>query len=605
MDKSTYNTIAPSIPQQPGVYKYFDEDGIILYVGKAKNLRKRVTSYFNKDLPNYKTRKLVEKIHKIEFTIVDSEQDAFLLESSLIKHYQPMYNIELKDDKSYPYIVIKKEEYPRIFLTRRIIKDGSTYLGPFTSVGKVRELLEVIRQSLPIRTCKLALTETAINKGAFKSCLEYQIGNCKAPCINKQTREDYNWYVAQIKDILKGKLGEIKKQYIAEIKAHAEVLEFEKANIVKQKLEFLQQYTSRSVIVNTTIDNIDICTIHSDEEVAMVNYMAVFNGTIVHSKTVEIYKKLNESDEEILEHAILELRQQFNSTATEVVCDLELDLGEFITVVNPKLGDKKKLIALSQQNAIYFYEEMRRQKTLMLKQSGAYSTTVLAEIKEYLHLKDLPTHIECFDNSNFQGSYPVAAMVCFKDGQPFKKQYRHFHIKTVEGINDFASMSEIVFRRYSRVLMEKQPLPNLIIIDGGKGQLGAALDSLRKLNLLGKVAIVGLAKNIEELFFPGDKESIKLPYNSEALKLITNIRDEVHRFGITFHRNVRSKGVIKNELEDIKGIGESTAMQLLQTFKSVKKIKALTQREIAGVVGTAKARIVFEGLHKSNQQESL
>ncbi len=600
MTKETFATIAPSIPHQPGVYKYFDEEGTILYIGKAKDLKKRVSSYFIKDQPYFKTKKLVEKICKIEFTIVPNEKDAFLLESSLIKHFKPMYNIELKDDKSYPHIVIKKEEYPRIFFTRRVIKDGSTYLGPYTSVGKVRELLEVIKQSLPIRSCSLPLTQATINKGAYKACLEYQIGNCKAPCVNYQTKEEYNWYVAQIKEILKGKLGGIKKQYLEEMKGLAENLEFEKANLIKQKVQFLEEFTSRSVIVNTSIDNIDVCTIHSDEEKAMVNYMAVFNGTIVHSKTVQVAKKLDESDEEILALTINELRIQFNSTAEEIVCTLPINLGPDILITIPKGGDKKKLIELSQQNAIYFYDEMRRQKTFMLKETGQFKEQVLQEVKDYLQLKEVPTHIECFDNSNFQGSYPVAAMVCFKDGLPYKKEYRHFHIKTVEGINDFASMSEIVYRRYKRTLDENKPLPQLIIIDGGKGQLGAALDSLKKLDLLGKVAIVGLAKNIEELFFPGDSESIKLPYYSEALKLITNIRDEVHRFGITFHRDTRSKGVIKNELEGIKGVGASTATILLSTFKSVKKIKALTQREIAAVVGSSKARIVYEGLHKEN-----
>jgi excinuclease ABC subunit C len=598
LTREEFNIIQPTIPHQPGVYKYFSNQDVIIYIGKAKDLRKRVSNYFAKTIVHRKTRILVEQIARIEFTIVPTEQDALLLESSLIKHFQPRYNIMLRDDKSYPHIVIKNEQYPRIFFTRRIIKDGSTYLGPYVNFIKVRELLEVIKQSLPIRTCNLPLTEDAINKGKFKACLEYHIGNCKAPCINKQSKEDYNWYVQQIKQILKGKLGDIKKVYLQEMRLLADDLQFEKANLLKEKLQFLDEYTSKSVIVSTTIDNVDVICIRSTPEQSVVNYMVVFNGTVVHSKTLVIEKQLEEDDEEILSAAIITLREQFSSTSKEIIAEQEFDItGIDACITIPKLGDKKKLLDLADQNVSYFLSEIRRQKTLMLTQSGDYAKVVLQEIKDKLRLRELPNHIECFDNSNFQGSFPVAAMVCFKNAEPFKKEYRHFHIKTVEGINDFASMTEIVYRRYKRLKEEGKPLPQLVIIDGGKGQLGAALDALKQLDLLGKMAIVGLAKNIEEIFFPGDKQSLQLPYHSEGLKLITRIRDEVHRFGITFHRDTRSKGVIKNELESIKGIGENTALLLLKKHKSVNKIKQLSQQQIAIVTGAAKAKLIFEALH--------
>ncbi len=598
MTRDFFQTIAPTIPNEPGVYKYFDEDNVIIYIGKAKNLRKRVSSYFAKMQVHRKTRALVEQIDRLEFTIVPTERDAFLLESNLIKHFKPKYNIELKDDKSYPYIVIKKEPYPRIFLTRRIIKDGSTYLGPYTSVARVRELMEIIKQSLPIRSCKLPLTDKAIAQGKFKSCLEYHIGNCKAPCVGLQSNEEYNFFVDQIKEILKGKLGGIKKQYQQEMKLHAAEMHFEKAELVKQKIVFLEQFAAKSSVVSNTIDNVDVCHYKTLEEQVVVNYMVVFNGAVVHSKTVIIKNKMEEEPEELLLFALSELRQQFASNSTEIICPIALDASPLeATAFTPKLGDKKILLDLAEKNVDYFISELRRQKVLNLKSKGTYETNVLKEIQDALRLPVLPTHIECFDNSNFQGSYPVGAMVCFKDGMPSKKDYRTFHIKTVEGINDFASMTETVGRRYKRLLEENQPLPQLLIIDGGKGQLGAALIALKELDLLNKITVVGLAKNIEELFFAGDKDSIKLPYHSEALKLITSIRDEVHRFGITFHRNLRSKGVIKNELELIDGIGNKTATDLLKQFKSVKRIKQLTKEQLIESVGLSKATIVYNGLH--------
>jgi excinuclease ABC subunit C len=592
--KEQFANISSTIPHLPGVYKYFNDEEVIIYVGKAKDLRKRVSSYFNKDHTDYKTRTLVHQIDRVEFTIVNSEQEALLLESSLIKHYQPRYNILLRDDKSYPHIVIKKEEYPRIFLTRRIIKDGSTYLGPFTSVFMVKEMLQVLRDNLPIRTCDLPLTEESIAKGKYRECLQYHMGNCKAPCINKQSKQDYNWYVQQIKEILKGKTGEIKRIYTKEMQAFAEDMQFEKAELVRQKLQFLEEYSAKSVVVSATIDNVDVVSYTSYKEDIIINFLGVLNGSIVHSKTIVARKQIDELDEDVLSYAYNALREQFGSSASEVIAPIEIVVQEGVKLILPKGGDRKKLLDLSLQNAAYFLDEMRRQKALMLKQKGTYEQEVLQELKDALRLPQLPDHIECFDNSNFQGSFPVAAMVCFKDGQPHKQEYRRFHIKTVEGINDFASMSEIVLRRYDRVLKENKPLPKLIIIDGGKGQLGAAVDSLRKLDLMGKVTVVGLAKNIEELFFPGDKDSIKLPYHSEGLKLITRVRDEVHRFGITFHRDSRSKGVVKSELNDIAGIGPSTAGDLLKKFKSVKNIKEQPLDKLTEVVGASKAKLVWD-----------
>jgi excinuclease ABC subunit C len=598
MTREAFQLIANSIPHQPGVYKYFNEDNEIIYIGKAKDLRKRVSSYFTKMQVHRKTRHLVENIDRLEFTIVPTERDAFILESNLIKHFQPKYNIELKDDKSYPYIVIKHEQYPRIFLTRRIIKDGSTYLGPYTNLKNVRELMYMIRQSLPIRSCKLPLTEATIQAGKYKSCLEYHIGNCKAPCVNLQSREEYNWYINEIKEILRGKLNGIRKKYTDEIKLHAKNLNFEKAELLRQKLVFINEFAAKSTVVSHTINNVDVININSTAAQAVVSYMVVFNGAVVHSKTAVVSKKMEETDEEILSFVLEECRTQFNSTSKEIIAPILFDLEEIeATITIPKAGDKKTLLDLCMQNVNYFMEELRRQKTLMLKDKGVYEETVLKEIKDALRLPALPSHIECFDNSNFQGSYPVAAMVCFKDGKPYKKEYRHFHIKTVEGINDFASMKEIVYRRYKRVLEEQAPIPNLIIIDGGKGQLSAAMESIKDVGLLGKVTVVGLAKNIEEIFFPGDKESKILPYHSEGLKLITRVRDEVHRFGITFHRDVRSKGVIKNELEKIKGIGDNTATDLLRKFKSVKKVKQLSLVELQQEVGTAKAKIIHNYFH--------
>lgn len=601
MTAAEFQQISHTIPLDAGIYKYYDKDGTLLYVGKAKSLRKRVSSYFVKYHDNFKTRKLVEHIHHIEFTIVDSEQDAFLLENSLIKQFQPRYNINLKDDKTYPYIVIKHEPFPRVFFTRNVIKDGSDYLGPFTSVGRVREILEVIRYNIPLRTCNLNLSDQNIKKGKFKVCLEYHLGNCKGPCEGLQTEEDYREGLAQVKNVLKGNLSPVVNLFKEQMQQYAAAMEFEKAEIMRKKITSLEDYSAKSTVVNTRMGNVDVFSIISDGNHAYVNYLRILNGTISDTKTVTLEKQLEEGDEEVLSYAIAYLRDVFKSITTEIVVPFPLEYPESsITITVPKGGDKKKLLELSEKNVNYFKEELYRKKILHLEgKSDMERKQVLYQLQADLELPVLPEHIECFDNSNFQGAYPVSACVVFKDGVASKKDYRHFNIKTVQGINDFASMKEVVYRRYSRLLAEQQPLPQLVIIDGGKGQLGSAMESIRELDLIGSMTVVGLAKNEEEIFFPGDSESIKLPFNSESLKLIRRVRDEVHRFGITFHRQKRSKGTFKNELETIKGIGEQTATQLLKTFRSVAKIKQLTEEDLAQEIGSAKAKLVWDHFHKS------
>ncbi|OMP78835.1 MULTISPECIES: excinuclease ABC subunit UvrC [unclassified Chitinophaga] len=599
MTAAEFSQISHTIPLQPGIYKYYNEGGELLYVGKAKSLRKRVSSYFAKNHDSFKTRKLVEHIHHIEFTIVGSEQDAFLLENSLIKQFQPKFNINLKDDKTYPYLVIKHESFPRVLFTRNVIKDGSEYLGPYTSVWRVKELMEVIRYNIPLRTCTLNLSPQNIAKGKYKVCLEYHLGNCKGPCEGLQTEDDYREGLSQVKNILRGNLSPILQLFRTQMQEHAMNMEFEKAEIMRKKIEKLQDYQSKSTIVNTKVGHVDVFSIISEGNHAYVNYLRVLNGTIADTKTVTLEKKLEEENEEVLAYAINYLRDAFKSVTREIIVPIEIEYPEENVIVTvPKGGDKKKLLELSEKNVNYFKEELHRKKILHLEgKSDMEKKKVLYQLQADLELVDLPTHIECFDNSNFQGAYPVSACVVFKDGVASKKDYRHFNVKTVEGINDFASMKEVVFRRYSRLLAEQQPLPQLVIIDGGKGQLGSAMESIRALDLVGSMTVVGLAKNEEEIFFPGDKDSIKLPYDSESLKLIRRVRDEVHRFGITFHRNKRSKGTFKNELEGIKGIGENTATQLLKTFRSVAKIKLLAEDDLVKEVGAAKAKLIYTYFH--------
>jgi len=596
MTKEDFSVIASSIPHQPGVYKYYDAQKELLYIGKAKDLRKRVSSYFYRSVDNRKTLILVAQIEHIEYTVTDSEHDAFLLESSLIKHYQPRYNIDLKDDKSFPYIVIKKERFPRVFFTRTVLRDGSEYIGPFTSVFAARELLDLIKENIPLRNCTLHLSEQNINRGKFKVCLEYHLGNCKGPCEAFQTEDDYNEKLQYIRHILKGNIGAVLKGLKTEMSILAANLEYEKAEIVKQKMLSLQQYQQKSTVVNPKLNNIDVVSLLSDEKVAYVNFMMLQNGAIIYANTSKIEKKIeDEEDADILSLAYAHLREKFNSVATEVIASTMIDLpNEQLILSLPKLGDKKKLLEMSLKNAHIFKDELKRKNALMLEAaSDETNKQTLKELQAALHLPALPIHIECFDNSNFQGSYPVAAMVCFRNGVSSNKEYRHFKIKTVEGIDDFASMTEIVYRRYKRLLDEEKTLPQLVIIDGGKGQLGAALKSIHQLGLGNRMTVVGLAKKEESIFFPGDKTPLQLPYDSAAHLLLRRIRDEVHRFGITFHRQLRSKGTIKNELEEIPGIGDKTATDLLTEFKSVKKIKTLTERELTRVIGASKARVVW------------
>jgi excinuclease ABC subunit C len=604
MTASEFQQIAHTIPHQPGIYKYYDLEGTLLYVGKAKSLRKRVGSYFSKTFTTYKTHELVQRIVTIQFTIVDSEQDAFLLENSLIKEYQPKYNINLKDDKTYPYIVVKKEPFPRIFLTRYKYNDGSEYLGPFTSAGKVRELIDFIKQYIPLRTCKLPLTDNNIQKGKFKVCLEYHLGNCKGPCEGLQDSTDYNEGLQQVRNMLKGNLGAVTQHFSKEMQAAAAEMQFEKAALIKKKIEHLEGYSAKSVIVSKHLQNLDVFSLVREAQWAYVNYLMVQNGTIVQTHTVPLETKLEESDEEVLCFAIANLRTSFNSLSRELILPFEIDYPEpEIQITVPKAGDKKKLLELSEKNVQYFKESLHRKQLLHLEgKTDIEQKQVLYQLQEMLQLQKVPIHIECFDNSNFQGSYPVSAMVCFKNGMPSKADYRHYNVKTVEGINDFATMTEVVYRRYKRVLDESLPIPQLIIIDGGKGQLGAAMQSIHQLGLHGKTTVVGLAKNIEELFFPGDSESIKLPWDSDSLKLVRRIRDEVHHFGITFHRNKRSKGTLSNELETIKGIGKQTADQLLKTFRSIKNVKEQDLETLAKAIGVQKAGLVHAHFHTIENQ---
>src|SRR5258706_4366973 len=589
-----FQHIVATMPAEPGIYKYFDASNELLYVGKAKDLRKRVSSYFTKTFTSYKTHELVQRIARIDFTIVNSEQDAFLLENSLIKQYQPRFNINLKDDKSYPFIIIKNEPFPRVFLTRKKINDGSEYLGPFTSVKKVRELMGFIRQTIPLRNCSLNLTENNITKGKFKVCLEYHLGNCEGPCEGLQTNEDYQENLDQLKNLLKGNLAPVIRHFKEEMKRQVISLQFEKAEISKKKIDFLENYQARSVVANAKAGNMDVFSIVKDKNIAYVNYLMVRNGTIVQTQTNKVETHLDEPAEEILSFSVAQLRDSFNSEVTEIVVPFPVEYPQpEVTITIPRGGDKKKLLELSEKNVNYFIEELKHKERLRTGEKKTSNQQLLEQLQHDLQLPALPVHIECFDNSNFQGSYPVSAMVCFKNAEPSKKDYRHFNVKTVHGINDFATMKEVVFRRYRRLLEENIPFPQLVIIDGGKGQLSAAIEAMQELNVEGKTTLVGLAKNEEEIFFSGDKESLKLPYNSDSLKLIRRIRNEVHRFGISFHRKQRSRGTFKNELEDSPGIGKGTADLLLKEFKSVKNIQEKGIAELTAIAGKAKAMIVY------------
>jgi excinuclease ABC subunit C len=603
MKPETFQDIQPSIPHEPGIYKYYAEHGELLYVGKAKDLRKRVSSYFNKTWTSYKTHELVQRIHRIEFTIVNSEQDAFLLENTLIKEFQPRYNINLKDDKTYPYIVIKKEAFPRIFFTRRLIPDGSEYLGPFTSVGKVRELLGFIKQNIPLRTCKLDLSEKNIIKGKYKVCLEYHLGNCLGPCAGLQTTQDYEEGISRMRELLRGNLSPVMQYFKKEMKDHAADMAFEKAEAMRKKIEHLQQYQARSAVVSSRLGDLDVFSVASEGEEAHVNFLMVRNGAVVDTKTVTLEKRLEETPEEVLGFAILHFREQFRSHAHEIILPFAMEYPEpDVKITVPKGGDRKKLLELSEKNVNFFILEAKRKKMLHLGE-GQDDEEILAQLQEDLSLQETPRHIECFDNSNFQGSSPVSAMVCFRNGQPSKKDYRRFHVKTVEGINDFATMKEVVGRRYKRLMEEGMDLPQLVVIDGGKGQLGAAMEIIDELGLRGRMTVVGLAKQEEEIFFAGDRDSLKLPYDGSSLKLIRRVRDEVHRFGITFHRQTRSKAALTDGLDGIKGIGRNTADQLLKAFRSVTNIAAADLATLENEIGKAKAGIVFRHFRKEDEPD--
>jgi excinuclease ABC subunit C len=587
-----------TLPSNPGVYQYYDKDGKILYVGKAKNLKKRVASYFNKIHDTAKTNVLVKKIVTIKHIVVTSEQDALLLENNLIKKLQPRYNVLLRDDKTYPWICIKKEPFPRIFPTRRMVKDGSEYFGPYTNFKVVNTILDLIKELYPLRTCNYDLSPSNINSGKFKVCLEYHIGNCKGGCEGYESAENYQNHVNVIREILKGNFKESLKDFKVKMNQFAANMEFEEAQKIKEKMDVLQNYQSRSTILNPKISNIDVFSIISDESMAYVNFLQIAHGAIIRSYTLELKKKLDESDEELLELAVVELRDRFSLTSKEIILPFPLDFGDGIKITVPQLGDKKQILELSERNAKYY--RMDQLKQIQIVDPERHTTRIMAQMQKDLRLSVEPRHIECFDNSNIQGTNPVAACVVFKDGKPSKKDYRHFNIKTVEGPNDFASMEEVVYRRYKRLLDENQPLPQLIIIDGGKGQLSSALKSIDDLGLRGKIAIIGIAKRLEELFYPGDSAPLYLDKKSETLKIIQQLRNEAHRFGITFHRDKRSKSALNSSIETIPGIGEKTMLTLIKHFKSVKRLKLATEKEISEVVGVSKAKKISDFYKENN-----
>lgn len=579
------------LPNKPGVYQYYNSEGTILYVGKAKDLKKRVSSYFNKNLDSGKTRVLVRQIAEIKYIVVDSELDALLLENNLIKKYQPKYNIQLKDDKTYPWICIKNEPFPRIFTTRRVIKDGSKYYGPYPSVKVINTLIALIREVYPLRTCSLDLSEKKIKEGKHKVCLEYHIGNCKAPCVGKESAESYNQYIQNIEHILKGNLSQVIQSLKEMMHDFAANLQFEEAQQIKSKIEIIEKYRAKSTVVSPRIHQVDVITVVQDIKRAFVNYLVINNGSIIHGLTVEVNKKLNESTSDIIAYVLPDMRERYDSQSKEVLLEEEVDFElEGIDFFVPQRGDKKALIDLSARNARFFQLEKNKQEKLT--QPERHTDRILERIKIDFRLSEKPVHIECFDNSNFQGTNAVSACVVFKNAKPSKKDYRHFNIKTVEGPDDFASMEEAVYRRYKRLLDEDQSLPQLIVIDGGKGQLSASLKALEKLNLRGKIAIVGIAKRLEEIFFPGDSLPIYIDKRSESLKVIQHMRNEAHRFGITHHRNKRSKAALTSELTQIAGIGPKTHEDLMKRFKTVNGVREASLEELTKEIGLAKAKVI-------------
>jgi excinuclease ABC subunit C len=590
-----------SLPDSPGVYQYFNVEKQLIYVGKAKSLKKRVSSYFNKEQhDNAKTAVMVRHIVDIKYILTETEFDALLLENNLIKKHQPRYNVLLKDDKTYPWIVLRKENFPRVYYTRTKVMDGSTYFGPYSSVKMINTLLDLIHQLYKLRTCNLNLNEDSIAKQKFKVCLEYQIGNCKGPCEAHQSETEYNENIEQIKHILKGNIQKVIQHLAAMMNKLAVEYKFEDANIVKNKIELLEGFKSKSVVVSPSIHNVDVITIVSEQSSAFANYMKIINGSIIQSQTLEIKKKLDETNEELIALAITEMRTRHQSNAKEILVNVMPDVEvESVTFTAPKIGEKRHLVLLSEKNARYFMRDKLEQYDKLNPEHQV--ERLLTKMKDDLRLSVLPHHIECFDNSNFQGTDAVGAMSVFKDGRASKKDYRHFNIETVEGPDDFASMREVIFRRYSRLLQEEQPLPQLIIIDGGKGQLSAALSSLEKLNLRGKIGIIGIAKKLEEIFYPDDPLPLYLDKKSDTLRIIQQLRDEVHRFGITHHRKKRSKAFIKSELEQIKGIGKNTAAALIHEYKSVKKIREATLEQLTASLGKAKAKILTDYFNQAKK----
>ncbi len=595
MPKPSLTLQLQTIPHSPGVYQYYDKEGKILYVGKAKDLKKRVSSYFQKHHESGKTRVLVSKIAEIRHIVVPTETDALLLENNLIKKYQPRYNVMLRDDKTYPWICIKKEPFPRVFSTRKLIKDGSEYYGPYTNMRTVRTLLELIRGLYPLRTCNYDLSSEKVAQGRYKVCLEYHLGNCLGPCEGKQTEGSYDEQISAIRHIIKGNFKDALTGFKKQMTAFAEDTNFEDAQRIKEKIGVLESYQARSTVVNPRINNVDVFSIVSDESYGYINFLQLSHGSIIRSHTMEIKKKLGESDRELLELAIVELRNRFHSQSKEIYSPMEVSLGESIKVTLPKLGDKRKIVELSLRNAKFY--RMERFKQIKITDPDRHTKRIMAQMQKDLRLSVEPRHIECFDNSNIQGSNPVAACVVFRNGKPSKKEYRHFNIRTVEGPDDFASMEEVVHRRYRRLLEEGEGLPQLIVIDGGKGQLSSALKSLDVLGLRGKIAIIGIAKRLEEIYFPGDSIPLYLDKKSETLKIIQQLRNEAHRFGIGFHRDKRSKEAIRTELEAIPGVGEKTVVALLQHFRSAKRVSEASLEELVATLGSARGKQVYDHYH--------
>ena len=582
-----------TLPSEPGVYRYYDKNGQLLYVGKAKNLKKRVLSYFNKNQNGYRTRIMVSKIVRLETTVVNSEYDALLLENNLIKEHQPFYNVMLKDDKTYPWICIKNENFPRIFMTRNVVKDGSEYYGPYAKVRPAKILLETIKNLYKIRSCNLDLSPKKIEDGKYKVCLEYHIKNCKGPCENLESKESYDEKIDAIRGIIKGDFRKAKKYLEDEMFRFAANLEFEAAQNVKERLDILEDYQARNTVVNPNIDDVDVFGMTSDETAAYVNFFKIRNGNIVQSFTTEIKKMLEETDEEILEEALIEIRQKFASESKEILLPFHLNIEiPNIKLIVPKVGDKKRIVELSEKNAKEY--RLEKLKQVQIVDPERHTNRIMAEMQKLLRMPVEPRHIEGFDNSNIQGSNPVSACVVFKDGKPSKSDYRIFHVKTVEGPNDFATMEEVIYRRYKRMLDEGENLPQLILIDGGKGQLSSAVKSLKLLGLYGKITIVGIAKRLEEIFFPEDPIPLYLDKKSETLKILQRVRDEAHRFGVKHHRTRRTNNTIKSELEEIPGVGEKTIELLLKKLKSVKRVKEANLETMEEILGKQKGKIVWE-----------